>query len=62
MPRRRSRLEFGALPVTYPLDVPLWLERAETEEEQRLAHIAANGLPDDWESDPEDAAPWWLAD
>jgi len=48
--------------MTYPLDVPLWLERAEITEEQRLAHIAAYGLPDDWQPDPEDAAPWWQAD
>jgi len=48
--------------VTYPLDVPLWLERSEIAEEQRLAHIAAYGLPDDWEPDPEDSAPWWQAD
>jgi hypothetical protein len=47
--------------MTYPLDVPLWLERSEIAEEQRLAYIAANGLADDWEPDPEDAAPWWQA-
>ena len=48
--------------MTYPLDLPLWLERAELAEEKRLAHIAANDLPDDWQPDPEDAAPWWQAD
>ena len=45
--------------MTYPLDLPLWLERAEIAEEQRLAHIDANDLPEDWEPDPEDVAPWW---
>ena len=45
--------------MTYPQDLPLWLERAEIAEEQRLAHIDANDLPDDWQPDPEDVAPWW---
>jgi len=61
-PGWRPSFRFGTLPVTYPLDLPLWLERAEIAEEQRLAHIDANDLPEDWEPDPEDAAPWWLAD
>ena len=45
--------------MAYPQDLPLWLERAEIAEEQRQAHIAANDLPEDWEPDPEDVAPWW---
>jgi len=49
-------------PVTYPLDLPLWLERSEIAEEQRLQHIAEHDLPDDWQPDPEDAAPWWRTD
>jgi hypothetical protein len=47
-----------------PLDLPLWLERAEIAEEQRLQHIAANRTPDSQKTgqpDPEDAAPWWLS-
>jgi hypothetical protein len=63
-PGRRPSLRSRALSRSYdlPLDMPLWLERAEIAEEQRLAHIAANDLPEDWEPDPEDAAPWWRAD
>ena len=48
--------------MTPPIDLPLWLERAEIAEEQRQAHIVANNLPEDWHPDPEDLEPWWLAD
>ena len=42
-----------------PLDLPLWLERLDTFEEWRQDFTDANGLPEDWQPDPEDAAPWW---
>ena len=44
-----------------PLDLPLWLERLESAEEERQAHADANALPEDWQPDPEDVAPWWHA-
>jgi hypothetical protein len=41
-----------------PLQPPLWMER-----QAELAEwLEAQGLPDDYQPDPEDLEPWWLID
>ena len=38
-----------------PLQPPLSHDR----EQERAELLEANDLPDDWQPDPEDVAPWW---
>ena len=41
-----------------PLQPPLSHDR----EEERREYLDANGLPDEWQPDPEDREPYWLID
>ena len=42
---------------------PLWPSAADEREQEFAEFMAAHPeLPDDWQPDPEDVAPWWQRD
>jgi len=41
-----------------PLQPPPWQDR----EAERAEWLEAQGLPEDWQPDPEDLEPWWEID